>query len=177
MKRYLYRCLILFVSLMIVTNVLYGLGYAVYSFVQSVTQVEETRQDRLAVFISDKYKIAQDKAKAIVATVHQLSAEKDIDPDLVLGIIATESSFREDAASKSSRGLMQIHHVNFKWLGIDKETVYDIETNIASGIVVLQGFLERHRGDMDKALRGYSGGAKNYAYKVHKNTATFKAIE
>jgi soluble lytic murein transglycosylase-like protein len=100
------------------------------------------------------------------------AALNSIDPDLVLAICVVESNFNPRAESdKGAVGLMGV--MPGVWLdslkarGIvnDKEDLYMIPNNIASGVYVLKWYLANTR-NLREALRGYSGGDPAYVGKV-----------
>jgi Transglycosylase SLT domain len=91
------------------------------------------------------------------SSIIQAAAQKwNIDPNLLRGIIATESSGNPNAQSGvGATGLMQIMPANYKALGITDPT--DPTQNIMGGAQLLSGLLDRY-GDPVTALRHYQGG-------------------
>jgi hypothetical protein len=87
----------------------------------------------------------------------QTAAQKfNVDPALIRGIIATESSGNPSAKSSvGATGLMQIMPSNYKALGITDPN--DPEQNIMGGAKLLSGLLDRY-SDVTTALRHYQGG-------------------
>src|SRR5699024_11427614 len=60
-------------------------------------------------YIARKYKIANSVAGAIVSTVFTVGREKDLDPQLLLAVIAIESRYNPYAESHvGAQGLMQV---------------------------------------------------------------------
>jgi hypothetical protein len=88
--------------------------------------------------------------------IQQAAKSNNIDPNLLRGIIATESSGNKGAVSgKGATGLMQIMPSNYKALGITDPT--DPVQNINGGAKLLSGLLDQY-GDVSTALRHYQGG-------------------
>lgn len=80
----------------------------------------------------------------------------NVDPNLIRGVIATESSGAPEAQSnKGATGLMQIMPSNYKSLGITDPK--DPTQNIMGGTQLLSQLLDRY-GDPVTALRHYQGG-------------------
>jgi len=102
------------------------------------------------------------------------AAVNNINSDLILAICVVESNFNPNVKSrKGAIGLMGI--LPGAWLdelkaqGIvhEKEDLYRISNNIASGAYVLQKYLARTK-TLEKALIDYVGGDPDYAHKVMK---------
>lgn len=125
---------------------------------------------RLALHISQAYRIDAGHAARIVNDCFRLAQAAHLHPTLLLAVIAQESSFRSDAVSAiGAVGLMQIRPELHDWrrdrLGLSG-ALTDPEVNIAVGADVLRECLFRNRGDLARALVDYSGGAANYSLKV-----------
>jgi soluble lytic murein transglycosylase-like protein len=98
----------------------------------------------------------------------------NVNSDLILAICMVESNFNPNVKSeKGAIGLMGI--LPRAWLdelkaeGIvqEKEDLYQISNNIASGAYVLQKYLSRSK-TLEKALINYVGGDPDYVRKVMK---------
>lgn len=88
--------------------------------------------------------------------IQQAAQTYNLDPNLLRGVIATESTNNPAAVSnKGATGLMQIMPSNYKALGITDPT--DPTQNIMGGAKLLSGLLDRY-GDPATALRHYQGG-------------------
>jgi hypothetical protein len=127
-------------------------------------------RSRLALHISQAYRIDAGHASRIVNDCFRLAQAAHLHPTLLLAVIAQESSFRSDAVSAiGAVGLMQIRPELHDWrrdrLGLSG-ALTDPEVNIAVGADVLRECLFRSRGDLARALVDYSGGATNYSLKV-----------
>jgi hypothetical protein len=99
-------------------------------------------------------------------TVEQIAARRDLDPDLLNGMIWVESRFQPRAQSPSgARGLMQLMPATAnelaRELGRPVARVYDPELNIEMGSLYLLHMLDRYDGDETLALAAYNAGAGN----------------
>lgn len=109
----------------------------------------------------------------VLAEVYR-SAVNNINSDLILAICMVESNFNPNVRSeKGAIGLMGI--MPLAWMdelraeGIvrEKEDLYQISNNIASGAYVLQKYLSKNK-TLEKALIEYVGGDPDYVRKVMK---------
>ena len=132
---------------------------------------EVTIKDRIVEFIEETYKISN--ASLIVDYVFEVSERKDLDPTLVLGIIAVESRFKANARNASgATGLMQVvvpmHCKRFPVSKNCRVLANDPEHNIEVGTDILVEF----KGN----LRKYSGGHDGYAKLVKAQQHKFKQL-
>jgi soluble lytic murein transglycosylase len=92
----------------------------------------------------------------------------ELEPSLILAVIRTESSFRENAVSRSgAMGLMQIMPPTAeemaRYMGIENfapEDVWQPEINIAIGCFYLNRLVNQY-GDIDLGLAAYNAGQGN----------------
>ncbi|CAG4900863.1 lytic transglycosylase domain-containing protein [Paraburkholderia saeva] len=88
--------------------------------------------------------------------IQAAAKQYNVDPALIRGVIATESSGKPNAQSGvGATGLMQIMPSNYKSLGITDPT--DPKQNIYGGAQLLSQLLDRF-GDVPTALTHYVGG-------------------
>ena len=120
---------------------------------------------RLAQYIPD-----QQTRVDFLTTVQYESKRAGLDPQLVLGVIDTESKFRKHAVSRAgARGYMQVMPFWTSLLGTADQNLFNLRTNLRYGCVILRHYLDLERGDMQRALARYNGslGAKSdYASNV-----------
>ena len=97
---------------------------------------------------------------------------------LLYAIAKVESNFNAKAVSyKGARGVMQIMPAvwerELKKVGIIKhrDELFDYYTSMAAGNYILDKLFEQYKGDLDKVLHHYSGGAKGYKQKVYRHMA------
>lgn len=102
--------------------------------------------------------------RAVVAVVRE-SRAVGLDPLLVAGVIAVESSFRNHAVSPvGAVGLMQVMPATGAWFGekigqpgVRRDDLFDPELNVRLGVRYLAYLLERF-GRLDHALVAYNAG-------------------
>jgi hypothetical protein len=94
---------------------------------------------------------------AIRDIVEPLAQRHDLDPDLVLSVIAVESAFDPRAVSpKNAQGLMQLIPATAARFGV--RDPFDAQQNVAGGVRYLAWLLRRFDGELDKALAAYNAG-------------------
>ena len=122
--------------------------------------------DKMAAALTTLYPGSRDHAKTIVRVVHEEADRHRLDPCLVMGIIAKESSFRPHARSGRDVGLMQ---VNLDWHpelvsragGVDG--MLDARRNVRAGTEIFARYRRLAADDRD-ALRRYNGLGKRNDY-------------
>lgn len=100
--------------------------------------------------------------------IYKYSAQYNLDPYLVMGVISAESRFDTNAQShKDAKGLMQIKDDTAKWCAkkfntdVSAENLFDPETNIAIGCAYINYLLQIFDGEVETALAAYNGGQGN----------------
>ena len=116
---------------------------------------------RLSSHIKRTYKGAGHKAARIVDAAFHNANQYGLEPELILAIIAVESTFRERAVSHmGARGLMQVmpryHPKKVKAIG-GTHGLFDPEKNIATGSKILLQYWEGGRSGLRRALMRYNG--------------------
>lgn len=101
-----------------------------------------------------------------------------LDTTLVLGLVQVESAFRKFAISRvGARGYMQIMPFWSRLIGDgDASRLFNMQTNLRFGCVILRHYLDRERGDTFLALGRYNGSRgraeyPNAVYAAAKNWA------
>lgn len=104
------------------------------------------------------------------------SKRAGLDTNLVMGLIQVESAFRKFAISPvGARGYMQIMPFWSRVIGDgDAGKLFNMQTNLRFGCVILRHYLDRERGDMFLALGRYNGSRgraeyPNAVYAAQKN--------
>ncbi len=93
----------------------------------------------------------------IVAWVNQLAPNYQLDPNLVLALIAAESAFQVEARSpKNALGLMQLLPTTAERFGV--QDPMDPLQNLHGGMAYLRWLLAFFQGDVRLALAGYNAG-------------------
>lgn len=143
-----------------------------------ITGPDLNEQERiLAREIAKTYRIPQSDAAWLVNEVHQQAKLHNLDPILMLSIIATESSFNPEAKSHAGAlGLMQVvpkwHSDQLARLNLSEphQDLLNPSDNIAVGALVLKKYLRMQNGDVVRALQKYNGSLNDpsltYSNKV-----------
>lgn len=104
--------------------------------------------------------------------------ELNLDFAFTMAVIYTESSFRPNADSGSSVGLMQINRVNHKWLSkeLGLTNFFDPEENVKAGTYMLWQLFEKY-DDSAKVLMAYNMGEAGARKLWNKGVYTTKYVE
>jgi len=139
-----------------------------------IAEQKAAQIERLTGYIRETFNVSHNKTVAIVSEAIYHAQQHDMQPELVLAIIAVESTFKNDAVSPvGARGLMQImpraHPKKVKAIG-GVDALFDPKKNIATGVKILNEYLNRSKGNLRQALLRYNGslsdGNSPYAKKV-----------
>jgi soluble lytic murein transglycosylase-like protein len=91
-------------------------------------------------------------------TVQYEAIRAGLDPQLVLGLIQTESNFRKYAVSTAgARGFMQIMPFWVRQIGDSGHDLFTLRTNLRYGCTILRYYLDIEQGDLYRALGRYNG--------------------
>ncbi len=131
-------------------------------------------QASLALWISKKYRVAPEPVAALVAEAYDVGRANQIDPTLILAVMAIESSFNPFAQSTvGAQGLMQvmthIHSDKYAHFG-GQYAAFDPKSNLRVGVKILREYIGR-AGSVEGGLKWYVGAANmasdgGYADKV-----------
>ena len=112
--------------------------------------------------------------KEFLQTVWYESRRAGLDVTLVLGLIQVESNFRKFAVSVvGARGFMQVMPFWTRVIGDgDAGKLFDMQTNLRFGCVILRHYLDRERGDLFMGLGRYNGSRGKAPYP----NAVFSAV-
>ncbi|MEY4757052.1 MAG: hypothetical protein RJA34_1950 [Pseudomonadota bacterium] len=104
--------------------------------------------------------------KEFLQTLWYESRRAGLDTALVLGLVQVESNFRKFAVSSAgARGYMQVMPFWSRVLGNgDASTLFNMQTNLRFGCVILRHYLDRERGDLFLALGRYNGSRGKAPY-------------
>jgi soluble lytic murein transglycosylase-like protein len=131
-----------------------------------------TRAEQLVGVVARRYRVAEDAAAAVVRAAFDEGRRHNLDPVLILAVIAVESRFNPFAASEQGAlGLMQVvprFHMD-KIAAVGVPSMLLPETNIAIGTRILKDSIRR--GGSDAAgLQLYNGAFEDetraYANRV-----------
>ena len=94
----------------------------------------------------------------LLKTVQYEATRAGLDPQLVLGVIDVESKFRKYAVSASgARGYMQVMPFWTKLIGLPRDNLFHLRTNLRYGCVILRYYLDIEKGNYFRALGRYNG--------------------
>jgi soluble lytic murein transglycosylase-like protein len=106
----------------------------------------------------------------VVDLVDTLAGWYEVDPKLILSIIAVESNFRPRAQSpKAAMGLMQLIPATADRFNV--KNAFDATQNIKGGMAYLRWLLAYFRGDVTLAVAAYNAGEK--AVDRHKGVPPY----
>jgi TPR repeat protein len=95
--------------------------------------------------------------RKVIEIVRELAPHFQIDPQLVLAVIGTESNFNPKAKSpKNAQGLMQL--IPETALRFNVRDAYDPVQNIRGGLAYLRWLLAYFEGNVELAAAGYNAG-------------------
>ncbi|MFZ9138286.1 MAG: transglycosylase SLT domain-containing protein [Hylemonella sp.] len=95
----------------------------------------------------------------IVPLATQLSSSFELDPKLVLAVIAAESNFEVKARShKEAQGLMQLIPATAERFNV--KNAFDATQNLRGGMRYLRWLLSYYRGNITYALAAYNAGER-----------------
>lgn len=143
-----------------------------------------TKLASLSRHIQNRYGITEQKANHIVGQAIDNGGRHRLDPELILAIIAVESTFRERAVSRvGARGLMQVmpgvHRDKLREIG-GSRALFDPGKNIHTGARILNIYLNNHSGNLQRALLNYNGSLghkrSSYADKVMELYRDFQRV-
>ncbi len=126
-----------------------------------------------------RYAKNEHDAQAIARWVWLYAKQHELEPELILALIAIESQFDPFAVSSvGAQGLMQVMPFWKKKLGHADDNLFDVATNIRYGTAILTYYVQRYHS-VRKALAAYNGskGKAKYPNKVLGILAQFKPAQ
>nr|WP_295083213.1 lytic transglycosylase domain-containing protein [uncultured Roseateles sp.] len=142
------------------------------------------QQAAVAMWLSRRYKVAPEPISRLVQETWTISRKAQLEPTLILAIMAVESSFNPFAQSPvGAQGLMQVmthvHNDKYEAFG-GNLAAFDPITNLRVGVQVLKECIQR-AGSLDEGLRYYVGAANlpddtGYAAKVMELHEQMKSV-
>jgi hypothetical protein len=132
------------------------------------------QQAAVANWLSRRYRVAPEPVARLVQEAWRVGQRANLDPTLILAIMAIESSFNPFAQSPvGAQGLMQVmtrvHNDKYEVFG-GTLTAFDPVTNLRVGVQVLKECISR-AGSLEAGLKFYVGSGNmaddgGYAAKV-----------
>lgn len=140
------------------------------------------QQAAVTYWLSTKYRVAPEPLAALVAEAYRIADKADVDPILLLAIMAIESGFNPFAQSNmGAQGLMQVmtrvHSDKYDGFG-GVHAAFDPVTNLRVGARVLDDCITR-RGSVEGGLRCYVGATPDISDGgyVNKVMAEFNRLQ
>lgn len=127
----------------------------------TIPGVSKVQGQALRSYIARKYRIANDVAGVLIHTVYAVAREKQLDPLLILAVIAIESRYNPFAESHvGAQGLMQVmtrvHQEKFEPFEGGPDAALNPIANIRVGSQILHDCIKR-RGSVAGGLACYVG--------------------
>ncbi len=122
--------------------------------------VDDPQQKRVAQYLARRYRVADGAVRMLVSTAFQIGREKNLDPLLILSVVAIESSLNPFAESAvGAQGLMQVmtrvHAQRFEPHGGEMAAL-DPVANMKVGSSILHELISRG-GSVERGLQLYVG--------------------
>ncbi len=144
----------------------------------------DLQQQRVTEWIAKRYRVANDATNMLVSAAYLTGKEVQIDPLLILAVMAIESRFNPFAESPvGAQGLMQVmskvHRDKFAEMGGTHAALNPV-ANIRVGALILKEYVARD-GSVEAGLKRYVGAAAmdsddGYGAKVLGEYDRLKAV-
>jgi soluble lytic murein transglycosylase-like protein len=112
--------------------------------------------ETLAKWIKSNYLKDSAKANSLAEHIHVSASKYGVDPFLIAGVIANESSFKANAVNESARGLMGVIPSWHKKI-VKGRNLLDPKVGIDAGVAVLKEYIDINNGNIKQALSNYRG--------------------
>lgn len=142
------------------------------------------QQAYVAYWIARRYSVAPEPISRLVQEAWKVGQQANVEPTLVLAVMAIESGFNPFAQSHvGAQGLMQVmtrvHHDKYASFG-GQNAAFDPVTNLRVGVLVLKDCIRR-AGSLQGGLKYYVGAANmlgdgGYAAKVMAEQGYLKQV-
>jgi hypothetical protein len=142
------------------------------------------QQANVAFWLSKKYHVAPEPISALVEEAYDLGPKNDLEPTLILAVMAIESGFNPFAQSNvGAQGLMQVmtrmHSEKYEGFG-GNLAAFDPVSNLRVGVKILKDDITRS-GSVQGGLKLYVGDSSNseegsYSAKVMAEQARLKEV-
>jgi len=121
---------------------------------------DDPQQKRVVQYLARRYRVADGAVRLLVSTAFQIGREKNLDPLLILSVVAIESSLNPFAeSSMGAQGLMQVmtrvHAQRFEPHG-GETAALDPIANMKVGSSILHELISRG-GSVERGLQLYVG--------------------
>jgi len=121
----------------------------------------------------DEVEVILERARVYESTVHEAAAAFQVDPEVLIGVGATESSFAPRPSKDGGHGLFQItkipsavEKVVLQQLGVKKLDPWNQRHNAYLGAATLRRYLDQMGDDLFLGLLAYNIGPQNGGLKA-----------
>ena len=143
----------------------------------------EREQRAVIEYIARRYRVADSAVSGFVSAAYRAGGEYNVDPLLILAVMAVESRYNPVAESSvGARGLMQVmpkYHLDKLAAHGGEPALLEPEVNILVGTRILREY-QRRLGDTEAALQMYAGSldepTAQYAAKVFAEKARLEEL-
>lgn len=105
------------------------------------------------------------KRRELLRMIHYEATRYQLDPDLVLALIEVESGFNRFALSPvGASGLMQVMPFWKELIGAEKDSLFDVRTNLRYGCIILRHYLDIEKNNVERGLARYNGSLGSDTY-------------
>lgn len=142
------------------------------------------QQANIAFWLSKKYHVAPEPISALVEEAYDLGPRNQLDPTLILAVMAIESGFNPFAQSNvGAQGLMQVmtrvHSEKYEGFG-GNLAAFDPVSNLRVGVKILKDYIDK-AGSLQGGLQMYVGDSSSsddgiYSSKVLAEQARLKQV-
>ncbi len=154
------------------------LGSGAASEAPVADSADELKKQAQAAYLAAKFKKQEATVRKFVDLAWAEASRRDwLAPELLIAIMQKESALRPKVQNRyGAQGLMQVVRRWHRDKLHPSESLFDPEVNIRVGADVLEEYLERADGNMDKALRKYSGNARGYAKTILRESQALARV-
>lgn len=142
------------------------------------TAIDELKKEAQSRYLAKKLRQREAAVRQYVDLAWAEASKRDaLAPELLIAIIQKESTFRPKVQSRyGAQGLMQVVRRWHRDKLHPSESLFDPVVNIRVGADVLEEYLALAGGNLDNALRKYSGNARGYANTILKESRRLARI-
>lgn len=142
------------------------------------TDAVELKKQAQTQYLAAKFKKQEKVVRQFVDLAWAEAARRDqLEPELLIAIMQKESAFRPKVQSRyGAQGLMQVVRRWHRDKLHPSESLFDPEVNVRVGADVLEEYLAQAGGNMERALRKYSGNARGYVNNIRKESRKLARI-
>ena len=142
------------------------------------SSTDELKKQAQTRYLATKFKKQEATVRKYVDLAWAEASKRErLDPELLIAIIQKESAFRPKVQNRyGAQGLMQVVRRWHRDKLHPSESLFDPEVNIRVGADVLEEYLAQAGGNMDSALRKYSGNARGYVNTIRKESRTLARV-